>query len=125
MRTDRSGNAVAVLALGLLALAAMSGGTSASFTATSVNPNNLHETALLSLSNDKPNDGDLVSVSNLVPGDTVTRSVTITNSGNAGLRSYVLALAQAYGRIASLAVAAAIAAWALRRARARPFPATA
>lgn len=76
-------DAFAVAALGLLALASMAGGTNASFTATTVNPNNLLGTALLSISNDKPNDGDLVSISNLVPGDSATRTVTITNNGSA------------------------------------------
>ena len=84
MRSIRRLDALAVTALGLLALAALTGGTSASFTATTVNPNNLLATATLSLSNDKPNDGDFVNVANLVPGDTVTRSVTVTNSGNVG-----------------------------------------
>lgn len=77
-------DALGVAALGLLALASMAGGTNASFTATTVNPNNLLGTALLSLSNDKANDAELVNVSNLVPGDTATRTVTITNTGNAG-----------------------------------------
>ena len=77
-------DAFAVAALGLLALASMAGGTSASFTATTVNPNNLFGTALLSISNDKPNDGDLVNIANLVPGDTATRTVTISNSGTSG-----------------------------------------
>jgi len=85
MRRIGTIDAVAVAAIGLLALAALTGGTSASFTATAVNPNNLLATATLSLSNDKPNDGDLVNVANLVPGDTATRSVTITNTGNVGL----------------------------------------
>ncbi len=49
-----------------------------------MNLNNLLGTALLSISNDKPNDGDLVSISNLVPGDTATRTVTVSNSGSAG-----------------------------------------
>ena len=84
MRSIRRLDALATAALGLLALAALTGGTSASFTATTVNPNNLLATATLSLSNDKPNDGDLVNVTNLVPGDTVTRTVTITNTGSVG-----------------------------------------
>ena len=77
-------DAFTVAALGLLALASMAGGTSASFTATTLNPNNLLATAQLSISNDKPNDGDLVSIANLVPGDTATRTVTISNSGTSG-----------------------------------------
>lgn len=84
MRTTSTGDALGVVALGLLALAALTGGTSASFTTTTVNPNSLLATATLSLSNDRPNDGDLVSIANLVPGDTATRTVTITNTGTAG-----------------------------------------
>jgi hypothetical protein len=84
MRNERSLNGLAVLALALLAIAAALGATGASFTATTVNPNNVLGTATLSLSNDKPSDGDLVNVTDLVPGDTVTRSVTITNTGTAG-----------------------------------------
>ncbi|MBM4433893.1 MAG: hypothetical protein FJ028_02060 [Chloroflexi bacterium] len=84
MRTTSTGGAHGAVALGLLALAALAGGTKASFTATTVNPNDLLATATLALSNDKPNDGALVSVSNLVPGDTATRTVTIANTGTAG-----------------------------------------
>lgn len=84
MRTTSTGGAPGAVALGLLALAALTGGTSASFTATTVNPNNLLATATLSLSNDKATDGALVSISNLVPGDTAARTVTITNTGTAG-----------------------------------------
>ena len=84
MRRMSIGDALAAFALGLLALASLAGGTNASFTATTVNPNNLLATAQLAISNDKPNDGDLVSITNLVPGDTVTRTVTITNNGTAG-----------------------------------------
>src|SRR5579859_2822341 len=83
MRPDRLFHALGVFALGLLALASMSGGTNASFTATTMNPSNVLGTATLSLTNDKPNAGDLVSVTNLVPGDTVSRTVTITNNGTA------------------------------------------
>ena len=89
---SRSTDALGVAALGLLALASLAGGTSASFTATTVNPNNLLATATLSLSNDKPNDGDLVSISNLVPGDTATRTVTITNTGTAAF-TYMASIA--------------------------------
>jgi hypothetical protein len=56
----------------------------ATFTATSTNPGNTFASATLTMSNDKPNAGDLVNITNLVPGDTATRTVTITNSGNAG-----------------------------------------
>ncbi|MBI2324925.1 MAG: hypothetical protein HYU87_08195 [Chloroflexi bacterium] len=84
MRSRSTVDAFAVAALGLLALASMAGGTNASFTATTVNPNNLFATATLSLSNDKAADGSLVSLSNMVPGDTASRTVIITNTGNVG-----------------------------------------
>jgi camelysin-like metallo-endopeptidase len=83
VRSERSLNALAITALGLLALAAMTGGTSANFTATTVSPANLLATATLALTNDKPNDGDLVNIANLVPGDTATRTVVISNAGTA------------------------------------------
>ena len=41
-------------------------------------------TATLAMSNDRAGAGDLVNITDLVPGDTVTRQVTITNTGNAG-----------------------------------------
>lgn len=84
MRIRSRIDVMAVVALGLLALAAMAGGTSASFTATTVNPSNLFATATLSLSNDKSTAGSLVSISNMVPGDTANRTVVITNTGNVG-----------------------------------------
>ena len=68
----------------LLGLTATADRTSASFTATSTNPTNAADSATLSLSNNKPNAGDLVNVTNLVPGDTMNRTVTITNTGNVG-----------------------------------------
>ena len=36
------------------------------------------------ISNDKPNAGDLVNITNLVPGDTAQRVVHVTNGGNTG-----------------------------------------
>lgn len=84
MRSDRLANALGVFAVGLLAMAAMSGGTSASFTATTMNPSNVLGTATLSLTNDKSSAGQLVTITNLVPGDTAERTVTITNTGTVG-----------------------------------------
>ena len=75
---------MALAGIALVALAATAGMTAANFTATSTNPSNTFASATLSMSNDKPNANDLVNVTNLVPGDTVSRSVTITNTGNAG-----------------------------------------
>lgn len=93
MRSDRLANALGVLAVGLLAMAAMSGGTSASFTATTMNPSNVMGTAMLSLTNDKSAAGQLVNITNLVPGDTVSRTVTISNTGTAPFMYYAVASA--------------------------------
>ncbi len=79
------GLATTVLSAAVLAGTAFSMGTSSSsFTATATNPANLLASATLSLSNDKSNAADLISVSNLVPGDTAGRTVVITNTGNVG-----------------------------------------
>ena len=75
---------MALAGMVLLGLTATADRTSANFTATSTNPSNTFHSATLSMSNDKPNANDLINISNLVPGDTANRSVTITNSGNAG-----------------------------------------
>jgi spore coat-associated protein N len=80
-------NLIAGMALAgmvLLGLTATADKTSANFTATSTNPGNTFHSATLSMSNDKPNANDLVNITNLVPGDTANRTVTITNTGNAG-----------------------------------------
>ena len=58
--------------------------SAASFTATTTNPGNQFTTATLSLSNDKAAAASLISIGNLVPGDTAARTVTITNTGNVG-----------------------------------------
>ncbi len=75
---------MALAGLVLIGLTATADRTSASFTATSTNPTNTANSATLTLSNNKPNAGDLVNVTNLVPGDTMNRTVTLTNSGNVG-----------------------------------------
>jgi spore coat-associated protein N len=75
---------MALAGLVLIGLTATADRTSASFTATSTNPTNTANSATLTMSNDKPNAGDLVNVTNLVPGDTMNRTVVITNSGNVG-----------------------------------------
>lgn len=75
---------MALAGMVLLGLTATADKTSANFTATSTNPGNTFQSATLSMSNDKPNANDLVNITNLVPGDTANRTVTITNSGNAG-----------------------------------------
>ncbi len=76
---------MALSALVLIGLTVTSDRSSASFTATTANPGNQFVSATLSLSNDKSAAGSLISISNLVPGDTANRTVTITNSGNVGL----------------------------------------
>lgn len=73
---------MALSALVLIGLTVTADRSSASFTATTTNPANQFVSATLSLSNDKSAAGSLISISNLVPGDTANRTVTITNSGN-------------------------------------------
>lgn len=73
----------ALASLVLIAIAATADRTSADFTATTTNPGNVFATATVSLSNDKPNANDLVNITDLVPGDTANRTVTITNTGSA------------------------------------------
>ncbi len=76
--------AMALAALVMVGLTVSAGQTTATFTATTTNPGNSFASATLTMSNDKPNAGDLINVANLVPGDTAQRVVTITNSGNVG-----------------------------------------
>ena len=75
--------AMALSALVLIGVTSV-GSTTATFTATTSNPGNTFATATLVISNDKPNAGDLVNITNLVPGDTAQRVVHITNGGNTG-----------------------------------------
>ena len=75
---------MALAAMVLLGLTATADKTNANFTATSTNPSNTFGSATISMTNDKPNANDLVNVTNLVPGDSASRTVTITNAGNAG-----------------------------------------
>lgn len=75
---------MALSALVLVGLTSTAGSTSASFTATSTNPGNQFATATLAMSNDKPNAGDLVNLSSMVPGDTAQRVVRLQNTGNVG-----------------------------------------
>jgi spore coat-associated protein N len=75
---------VATMALSALVLIGVTstGSTTATFTAATTNPDNTFQTATLLISNDKPNAGDLVNITNLVPGDSAQRVVHITNGGN-------------------------------------------
>ena len=75
---------MALSALVLIGLTSTAGSTTATFTATTANPGNTFATATLVISNDKPNAGDLVNITNLVPGDTAQRVVHVTNGGNTG-----------------------------------------
>ena len=75
---------MALSALVLIGLTSTAGSTTATFTATTTNPGNTFATATLVISNDKPNAGDLVNITNLVPGDTAQRVVHVTNGGNTG-----------------------------------------
>jgi spore coat-associated protein N len=75
---------MALSALVLIGMTSSAGSTTATFTAMTINPGNTFATATLLISNDKPNAGDLVNITNLVPGDTAQRVVHITNGGNTG-----------------------------------------
>jgi hypothetical protein len=75
---------MALSALVLIGLTVTSDKSSASFTATTTNPGNQFGSATLTMSNDKSAAASLVNLSNMVPGDTANRTVTITNTGNVG-----------------------------------------
>jgi hypothetical protein len=85
---------VALLALLFIGITADADRTAASFTAMTDNPGNEFATARLSLSNDKAAAGALVSLTRLVPGDTMARTVTLTNIGDVGF-TYAFAASQA------------------------------
>ncbi|HAF11066.1 MAG TPA: hypothetical protein DCK98_13430 [Chloroflexi bacterium] len=75
---------MALSALVLIGLTVTADKSSASFTATTTNPGNQFGSATLTASNDKSAAASLVSLSNMVPGDSATRTVVISNSGNVG-----------------------------------------
>ena len=75
---------MALSALVLIGLTVTSDRSSASFTATTTNPANSFGSATLTMSNDKSGAASLVSLANMVPGDTANRTVTITNTGTVG-----------------------------------------
>ncbi len=85
--------AMTLAALSMVGLVASADRTTATFTATSANPGNQFVSATVSLTNDKSTAGALVSLANLVPGDTATRTVTLTNTGNVGF-TYSFAASQ-------------------------------
>src|SRR5258707_10741182 len=85
---------VALVALLFIGVTVDADHTAASFTATTDNPGNQFVTARLALSNDKSAAGALVNLTKLVPGDTITRAVTLTNTGDVGF-TYVFSASQA------------------------------
>ncbi len=85
--------AMALAALSMVGLVASADRTTATFMATTTNPGNQFISATLSVTNDKSATGALVNITNLVPGDTATRTVTLTNSGTAPF-TYTFAASQ-------------------------------
>jgi len=75
---------MALSALVMIGLTVSAEQSSASFTATTTNPGNQFASATLTIGSDKTAAGSLISISNMVPGDTAPRTVVITNSGNVG-----------------------------------------
>ena len=75
---------MALSALVLIGLTVTSDKSSASFTATTTNPGNQFGSATLTMSNDKSAAGSLITIANMVPGDTANRTVVITNTGTVG-----------------------------------------
>ena len=86
--------AVALLALLFIGITVDADRTAASFTATTDNPGNQFVSAHLALSNDKAAAGALVNLTKLVPGDTISRTVTLTNTGDVSF-TYAFAASQA------------------------------
>ena len=82
---------MALSALVLIGLTVTSDKSSANFTATTTNPGSQFGSATLTMSNDKSAAASLVNLSNMVPGDTANRTVTISNTGNVGF-SYTAAV---------------------------------
>ena len=74
---------MALSALVLIGLTVSADKSSANFTAQTTNPGNQFGSATLTVSNDKNAAGSLISISNLVPGDTANRTVVISNTGTA------------------------------------------
>jgi len=71
---------MALSALVLIGLTVSADKSSASFTATTTNPANSFGSATLTASNDKSAAASLISISNLVPGDTANRTVVLSNT---------------------------------------------
>ncbi len=94
MRNTRDAAIVVLAAVLLIGAVADPIQSQASFTATTLNPGNAFVTATLALSNYKSAAGALVTLANMVPGDTATRTVTLTNTGNVGF-TYTFSASQA------------------------------
>ena len=75
---------MALSALVLIGLTVSADKSSASFTATTTNPGNQFGSATLTASNDKSAATSLISISNMVPGDTANRTVVLSNTGTVG-----------------------------------------
>lgn len=75
---------MALSALVLVGLTVTADKSSASFTAMTTNPGNQFGSATLTASNDKSAAASLISLSNIVPGDTANRTVVISNTGTVG-----------------------------------------
>jgi hypothetical protein len=86
-----------LLTLGILALmaTAVSAGTFALFTTSTAVPNELFSTGTLSIGASPAS--AIASLSNMLPGDTVTGLATISNTGTEDLTSYDLATAVTAG----------------------------
>jgi spore coat-associated protein N len=72
---------MALSALVLIGLTVTADTSSAAFTATTTNPGNSFASATLAVSNDKSAAASLVSLTNMIPGDTANRTVVIQNTG--------------------------------------------
>ena len=57
------------------------GGTFADFTASTSNPGNVFQTATLTMTTDHPA-ADFVQIGDMIPGDSATRTVTVSNTGS-------------------------------------------
>jgi len=57
------------------------GGTLADFTAVTTNPGNTFQSAVLTMTTDNPASA-FVNVSDLIPGDSASRTVTVENTGS-------------------------------------------
>src|SRR5438132_13478712 len=91
MRKDATLALVTLVGLLLIGVTVGSDETAANFTATALNGGNQFSSAALTISTDKPGTSaanTLAPLTNVVPGDSATRTVTLTNAGSAGV-SYI------------------------------------